>query len=140
MLYIYDMLNPMECICSPLKDNIKVLKKCLLKVHSHLSYMTIPIFYICLFLPVLCYILKKKFREFLLWYNRIIGVSAWPGHSRLKDLALLHLWQRFQLWLGSDHWPRNSICCETGQPKKKNKFRKTYSVLYLDILFFWNDF
>ena len=36
--------------------------------------------------------------------------------------ALLQLWRRSQLWLGSHPWARNSIC--KGRPKKKERERK----------------
>ena len=38
--------------------------------------------------------------------------------SELKDLALPQLWCRSQLQLGSDPWPRNSICLGFGHKKK----------------------
>ena len=40
---------------------------------------------------------------------------AW--HSGLKELVLPQLWHRLQLRLGSDLWPRNSIC--RGAAKKE---------------------
>ena len=41
-----------------------------------------------------------------------------PGPTQwVKDIALLLLWCRLQLWLGSDPWSGNSIC----QRKKKKK-------------------
>ena len=43
-----------------------------------------------------------------------------------KDLALLQLWYRLQLWLRPDPWPRNSICHRATKKlkKKKKKNRK----------------
>ena len=38
-------------------------------------------------------------------------------HSGLKD-PVLH---RFQLWFGSDHQPRNSICYGVAKKEKKKK-------------------
>ena len=49
-----------------------------------------------------------------------IQVRLLAQHSGLKDLALPQLLQRLQLWLRSDPWPRNSICCGEGQ-KQTNK-------------------
>ena len=49
----------------------------------------------------------------------IPGLAWW-----VKILALLKLWHRLQLWLGSDPWPRNSLCCgvaKRGEKKKKEK-------------------
>ena len=40
-------------------------------------------------------------------------ILAW--HSGLKDPALLQLKHRSQLWLRSDPWPRNSMCCEAAK-------------------------
>ena len=42
----------------------------------------------------------------------ILSLGQW-----VKDLALLQLQLRLQLWLGSDPWPRNSKC--HGVAKKK---------------------
>ena len=38
--------------------------------------------------------------------------------SRLKDLALLWLRHRLQLWLGSNPWPGKSTCCKHGLKNK----------------------
>ena len=38
----------------------------------------------------------------------------------LKDLALPQLWHRLHLWLGSDPWPRNSICHGVAKEEKKD--------------------
>jgi len=43
----------------------------------------------------------------------IPGLAHW-----VKDLALLQLCQRSQLWLGSDPWPRNSTCHGAAKKKK----------------------
>ena len=37
----------------------------------------------------------------------------------VKDLALPQLWLRSQLWLGSDPWPRNSICHKVAKKRRK---------------------
>ena len=51
-------------------------------------------------------ILKRRNLEFLLWRNRIGGITLGHRLSPLaqwvKDLALLQLWCRSQLQLGSD--------------------------------------
>ena len=38
-----------------------------------------------------------------------------------KDPALLQLWLRSQLLLGSDPWPGNSICLEAAKKEKRKK-------------------
>ena len=40
----------------------------------------------------------------------------------VKDLALLQLWLRLPLRLGSDPWPGSSICC--GVAKNEKVFKK----------------
>ena len=43
---------------------------------------------------------------------------AW--HSQwVKDLALLQLQLKLQMWFSSDPWPGNSIGCGGGQKRKK---------------------
>ena len=62
-----------------------------------------------------------------MWINGIGGISAAlgcrfdPQRSRvgLKDLKLLHLQHSSQLWLGSDPWRENSICCGVAKRGKK---------------------
>ena len=49
-------------------------------------------------------------------FKVIIGVPTVT--QGVKDLALLQLWHRAQLQLGSDHWPR-SFHMPQMQPKKK---------------------
>ena len=48
-----------------------------------------------------------------------------PGWAQsVKDLALPQLWHRLQLQLGSDPWPRNSIChgaAKKGGEKKEER-------------------
>ena len=45
-----------------------------------------------------------------------------PGPARwVEDLVLLQLWLRSQLRLGSDLWPRTSICCGAAKNKQTNK-------------------
>ena len=46
-------------------------------------------------------------------------VQSLAQHNRLRILPLLQLWSRSILWLGSDPWSRNSICC--GVAKKENR-------------------
>ena len=51
--------------------------------------------------------------------------SLIPGPAQcVKDLALLQLWHRMQLWLGSYLWPGNSICCEATQKEKTKQNKK----------------
>ena len=59
----------------------------------------------------------KQIRS-LLRGGSIPGLEQW-----LKDLALLHLWHRLQLWLGFDHGTGNFFC-HWVQKKKKGKERK----------------
>ena len=48
--------------------------------------------------------------------------SSIPGPAQwVKDPALLQLWLRLGLWLGSDPRPRNSICPGVGKNEKKEK-------------------
>ena len=43
-----------------------------------------------------------------------------PGPAQwVNDLALLQLWPRWQLWLGSDPWPRYFICHRAAKKEKK---------------------
>ena len=69
---------------------------------------------------------KMALVEFLLWHNGISVsvqcqvsdlIPAW--NSGLKDPVLPQLQCRSQLWLGSDPWPWNSICCKVAKKKKK---------------------
>ena len=46
--------------------------------------------------------------------------SLAPAHW-VKILALRQLQCRSKLWLGSNPWPRNSICCGAVKKKKKKK-------------------
>ena len=46
----------------------------------------------------------------------ILGPKYW-----VKDPALLQLQLRSQLWVGSDPWPGNSICC--GAAKRENNLK-----------------
>ena len=47
----------------------------------------------------------------------IPGLAQW-----VKNPALLQLWLRAWLWLRSDPWPRNSICCRPAKKEKKRYF------------------
>ena len=51
------------------------------------------------------------------WYTGSIPVPA----QWVKDPALPQLQCRWQLWLGSDPWPGNSICCGVAKKEKKDK-------------------
>ena len=56
------------------------------------------------------------------WEHRDVGSGPRPGPAQwVKDLALPQLRLRSQLQLGSDPWPRNSICCEAAKKGKKKK-------------------
>ena len=43
-----------------------------------------------------------------------------PGPAQwVKSQVLPQLWLRSKLWLGSDPWPGNSICCRVDKKEKK---------------------
>ena len=46
--------------------------------------------------------------------------SITAQHSELKDPALLQLWHKSRLWLGSDPWPRNSTSCWAARKENNN--------------------
>ena len=63
-----------------------------------------------------------------MWHSGLGGVSEAPRQISIpnrtqwvKDPALPQLWYRLQMWLGSDPWPRNSICRRVAKKKKKKK-------------------
>jgi len=60
-------------------------------------------------------------------------VRSQAGHSGSKDPALLKLWYRSKLQLGSDPWPGNSICCWTAKNKKRSRceFFLCLAMLYI---------
>ena len=76
---------------------------------------------------------RTQVLECPLWCNRIGGISAAPGHRLdpqpgtvgYKDPALLLLWHRSQLCLGSDPWPGDSICHREAKFFLKNKIKRT---------------
>ena len=47
-------------------------------------------------------------------------------YSGLMGLALPQLQHRSQLWLGSDPWPGNSICCGADKKEKKSSNNKCW--------------
>ena len=58
------------------------------------------------------------------WDTGLIpGLMQW-----VKDPVLPQLWLRLQLQLGSDPWPRNSIC--HGAAKNKKKTNKAYKSVF----------
>ena len=57
-----------------------------------------------------------------LCYTRM-QVRSLACHGGLKDLTLLQQQCRSQLWLASDPWSRNSICCRVAKKKKKKRIR-----------------
>ena len=60
------------------------------------------------------------------WKKDLIpGLAQW-----VKDMALLQLWLRLQLQLGSDSWPRNSICHGVVKKIKKIKYITNKDLLY----------
>ena len=62
------------------------------------------------------------------WYLCSTRMQVWSlaRHSVLKDLALLQLWPRSQLRLGSDPWARNSMC-----HRAANKWKIKYILFFL---------
>lgn len=74
---------------------------------------------------------------FLLWHcglrtrlQWLIAEAHWILSSELKELALLHLWRKLQLWLGFNSWPRNFHILLVRAIKKKKK------CMHLDFFFF----
>ena len=59
-------------------------------------------------------------------------------HGKLKDLALLQLWCRSQLQLGSDPWPRNSICCWVAIKRKEKQCSFYLYFLFKFYIFIWD--
>ena len=63
----------------------------------------------------------------VLWDRWVTGSSSTPSPAQwVKDLALPSLWLRSQLQLGSDSWPRNSICCGVAKKGKKEKKKNMF--------------
>ena len=69
--------------------------------------------------------LRLSFWEFLLWWKGIGCILGTLGHrfdprlaQWVKNLALPQLWLRSKLWLGSDPWPKNSICSGVAKEEK----------------------
>ena len=69
--------------------------------------------------------MKNIHLEFPLWHNRAsivlgaLGRRFDPGLAQwVKDPVFLQLLLRLRLWLGSDPWPKNSICRRAA--KKQN--------------------
>ena len=57
-------------------------------------------------------------------YLKPTQLSGVPAVAQwVKDLALLQLWRRLQLWLGFDSWPGN-FYMPWVWPKKKNKTKQ----------------
>lgn len=48
------------------------------------------------------------------------AVISGPGQW-FKDLVLMQLWLGSQLWILSDPWPRNSMCCGAAKNERKRK-------------------
>ena len=76
---------------------------------------------------------KQKFckTDFLSWHNRTGSVSEHQDTGLIPSLAqwvqdpsLLQLQYRSQLWLGSDPWSGNSMCCEAAKKERKKSFAK----------------
>ena len=72
----------------------------------------------------------------------VVSLQLWdvgsiPGQTQqVTDPALLQLWHRLQLWLGSDPWPLKSICQRTAKKKTKSgtvlKKKKKNIPIFLD--------
>ena len=73
-----------------------------------------------------------------MWCNGICGVlgalehrfNPWSG--TVKDLGLPQLQHRSQLWLRSDPWPVNFICCRAAKKRKEKKVN--YYVVHLKLI------
>ena len=55
-----------------------------------------------------------------MWCNGMGSILVALGHRFNPYLQL-----RSRLWLRSDPWPRNSICCGVAKKEKRKKDRKT---------------
>ena len=84
--------------------------------------------------------LKFTNQESLLWCKGIGHVSVVPrcgfdcrrsSTVGYKDLALSQLWSMLHLWLRSDPWSRNSICCRATkqEEKRKKKFKRQVRII-----------
>lgn len=65
-------------------------------------------------------------------------------NSGLKVLVLPQLQCRSKLWLGSDPWPRNSICLRAAKKEKKKNYYNFKCLRFLPLFFpiewvFWGD-
>ena len=64
----------------------------------------------------------------------ITGLAQW-----IKDLVLLQLWHRSQLWLRFNPWPRNfHMLPVPSQKKKKNTHTHTHTHIYIWLGFGFN--
>ena len=61
------------------------------------------------------------------WEHWDAGWSPNPVQWVKDRSGVLQLGLRSQLWLGSDSWPRNLLCC--GKAKKKKKKKKVYKAI-----------
>ena len=52
--------------------------------------------------------------------------KRWDVAQWVKGLVVAQLWLRLQLWLGSDTWPRNSICREVAKKEKILKDKENF--------------
>ena len=74
----------------------------------------------------------------------MVSLEPWDPDSNpspaqwVKDPALPQ-WHRSQLWLGSNPWWRNSICCGVAKKEKKNywRFLKSSHISPMHIFYSW---
>ena len=99
-------------------------------------------------LHVLAGHLATFFKEMLgvsavvLWVNDLACLCGGAGSiprlvQWVKDLALLQLWHRLQLWLGFSPWPENfQMLWRWPKKKKKGLFKSYVHLLIFFIVFF----
>ena len=65
------------------------------------------------------------------WHLWITGTQVCSGPAwQVEDLALLQLWHRSQVHLGSDPWSGNSICHGVAKKGKKRVGNETNECVY----------
>ena len=107
------------------------VRQLIYKSPNHRCWFTWPNFVFTNYFSGTCFLSKEGVSsELPLWCNGIgaslqcqdagliPGLAQWVKGS---SAALLPLQSRWQLQLGSDLWPRNSICCGVAKEKKRER-------------------